>query len=128
VSSVLDASAVLAILRHEPGGDVALAAIEDGCFISAVNLCEVVGKLQDSGLTNEEIEATFPDLELEALTFTEQDAMAAGLLRIATRHFGLSLADRACIALAQRLGLPAMTADRTWGALELDGLLIQVIR
>lgn len=115
--AVLDASALLAVMRGEPGAaDVAKLVPE--ARLSAVNLSEVVAKLAEKGVSAREIRDSIDDLELHVDPFDRGDALAAGLLRPATRAAGLSLADRACLALATRLGLPVITADRRW--LELD--------
>jgi ribonuclease VapC len=120
--AVLDASAVLALLRGEPGAD-AVAALWPGVRVSAVNLSEVAAKLADRGAGEEEIRDTLAELELRVEPFDGEDAIAAGLLRPPTRSDGLSLADRACLALAVRLGLPVVTADRRWTEL---GLPVEV--
>ena len=124
---VLDASAVLASIQHEPGQELVGQAIEDGSFISAVNFCEVIGKLLDAGLSQEHISATIQDLQLEVVSFDEDQAIAAGLLRTTTRQAGLSLADRACLALATALGLPALTGDRAWTRLDV-GVEVELFR
>lgn len=125
-SSVLDASALLALLQGEPGGEVVEELLETAT-ISSVNWSEVVQKALDrqaeiAGL-REELEA----LGLEILPFTSSLAEATAHLRSGTRHAGLSLADRACLALAGTLGLPAITTDRIWLDLGLP-VEIRVIR
>ena len=126
-SAVLDASALLAMLHGEPGGDQVADALDDGAVISAVNLSETVARLTDTGRSPEDIERLIKDTAVEVIPFDEELAYAAGLLRPSTRHAGLSLGDRACLALAQRLGLPALTADRVWQGLSV-GVDIRVIR
>jgi PIN domain nuclease of toxin-antitoxin system len=115
--AVLDASAVLAVLRGEPGaGEV--ARLGPGASVSSVSLSEVVAKLADKGVPEPKIRQTVDELELRVVPFDREGAFATGLLRPATRGAGLSLADRACLALAERLGAQVVTADRRW--LELD--------
>ncbi|MEP7335724.1 MAG: type II toxin-antitoxin system VapC family toxin [Actinomycetota bacterium] len=115
---VLDASALLALLGDEPGaGDVAAAL--PSAVISAVNLSEVVAKLSDAGMNAPTIEEALQELELEIAPFGTEDAYSAGLLRPATRTAGLGLGDRACLALADRIGAPVLTADRRWTELGL---------
>jgi PIN domain nuclease of toxin-antitoxin system len=117
--AVLDASALLAFILREPGMEVVERALaHDACIMSAVNLSEVVAKLVDRGVPAREIEEALRDFHLRVREFREGDALAAGLLRASTRTSGLSLGDRACLALARSLGLPAITTDRHW--LELD--------
>lgn len=112
-SVVLDASAILVLLNDEPGAAIVAGALEDA-VVSAVNLSEVVAKLQDAGLPREEAEEVLGGLGLDVRAFDEGSAWAAGTLRAATRKAGLSLGDRACLALALELGVPALTADAAW--------------
>lgn len=126
VEVVLDASALLALLNDEPGAEVVAVAIP-GSAISAINLSEVVAKLSDAGMPEAAIRQALQGLQLDVLSFDQEQAYEAGLLRTATRNAGLSLGDRGCVNLARRLGVPALTADRTWQALSL-GAVIRVIR
>jgi PIN domain nuclease of toxin-antitoxin system len=123
---VLDASALLAVLRAEPGSDQVEPRLE-GARIGAVNLSEVVAKLVDDGVPETEIRRAIDRLELDIHAFDARDAYLAGALRKGTRALGLSLGDRACLALAQSLGAPALTADRSWSRLDL-GIAIELIR
>ena len=117
---VLDASAILAFLQREPGSSIVAAAVEQGtCFVSAVNVAEVLAKLTDSGMTLEECWMSVRDIELETVAFDAAAAVATAALRSSTRSAGLSLGDRACIALAQSLELPVVTTDRAWLAVPL---------
>ena len=110
--SVIDASTLLAILLSEPTTD--LDALLDRAVISTVNLAEVRTKLIDLGrLDLEMIGANLLGL-VRVADFTEQHAMIAAALRPATRHVGLSLGDRACLALAIALKTDVYTADRSW--------------
>jgi PIN domain nuclease of toxin-antitoxin system len=123
---VLDASALLAVLRAEPGAEAVEARIE-GASIGTVNLAEVVSKLADEGVPEGEIRKAVGRLALNMRVFDEEHAYTAGLLRRSTRGFGLSLGDRACLALAQRSKAVALTADRAWSQLDL-GIAIETIR
>ena len=123
---VLDASALLALLNSEQGADPVAAALP-GATISAVNLSEVVSKLAEAEMPEEAIREAIQGLAMEVVTFDRDQAYEAGLLRPFTRGAGLSLGDRACLALARRLALPALTADRSWEGLGI-GITIQVIR
>jgi ribonuclease VapC len=124
---VLDASALLTLLHQEPGSDKVVQAIEDGAAISTVNLSEVASKLNDLGAPEMVIQDAINALELTIVDFNAELAYKVGALRSLTRHTGLSLGDRACLALAQHLGLPALTSDRAWEALSLE-ITVQVIR
>lgn len=124
--SVSDASAIIALLRREPGAERVAEALAR-TVVSAVNLSEVVAWLSRSGLEDTEIRRTVNDLDLEVSPFDAESAMSAGLLIRATRRFGLSLGDRACLALAQRLAIPVLTTDRNWSTLRV-GVKIELIR
>jgi len=126
-SYVLDASALLVLLKGEIGGDRVIAALTEGAAISAINFSEVIAKLNESGMPEEAIHEALDFLELDIVGFDMQNAYGAGLLRAATKRAGLSLGDRACLALAQQLNLPAITADRVWESVIPD-IVVQVIR
>jgi PIN domain nuclease of toxin-antitoxin system len=123
---VLDASALIAVLREEPGA-AAVEAVLDDAVISTVNLSEVQAKLVERGTPAEHAWSWLVDLGLNVVDFDAPQARVAGHLRALTRSHGLSLAARACLALARVLGAPAMTADRSWSGLEL-GIEIRTIR
>ena len=123
---VLDASALMAVLREEPGAP-AVEAVLDDVAISAVNLSEVQAKLVERGTPAESAWSWLLDLDLEVIDFDAAQARVAGDLRPSTRAHRLSLADRACLALAHVRGLPAMTADRAWCGLDV-GIEIRTIR
>jgi PIN domain nuclease of toxin-antitoxin system len=116
---VLDASALLAALQHEAGSEQVAAALMDEPTIGAVNLCEVVSKLADVGMEEQSIRAAIDGLGLNVVDFDSALAYAAGLLRVQTKQAGLSLGDRACLALAQGLDMEALTTDQRWAVLPL---------
>ncbi len=125
---VLDASAVLALLFEEPGAEVVRAQLRTG-VIGAANLAEVLAKLSDHGLPAVEAARAVTILGLEVAPMTEAQAGRSAELRPMTRAVGLSLGDRACLALAAELGAPALTADRGWDAVAgAAGVSVQVIR
>ena len=126
--TVLDASAVLALLFEEPGAEIVRAQLRTG-VIGAANLAEVLAKLSDHGLPAPEAARAVAILGLEVAPMTEGQAQRSAELRPATRTAGLSLGDRACLALAIDLGAPALTADRSWaGVAEAAGVTVQVVR
>lgn len=124
--SVIDASALLALLNAEPGADVVAEALPQG-VISAVNLSEVIAKLCDAGMPDKAIRQALQPLGIEIVPFDEEQAYQAGLLRTSTQDLGISLGDRACLGLAKKLGVNALTADRAWAELSI-GTKIRVIR
>ena len=127
MSSVLDASAILAAVFQEPGAERVEQAIRDDGIVLSVNLAEVVTRLVDKGSSEADIRRILDNMALQIVAFDEDLAYRAGILRTATRAAGLSLGDRACLALAEQRGLPALTADRTWATLPLD-IDVDVIR
>ncbi|ALA59416.1 conserved protein of unknown function, PilT domain [Nitrospira moscoviensis] len=124
--TVLDATAVLALLNDEPGAGT-VASFLPQAVISTVNLAEVVGKLAEAGMPEGTIKTVLGELGLVVIPFDEDLALRTGLLRPATSNYGLSLGDRACLALGQQLHRPVLTADRMWKTLKLD-VEIQMIR
>lgn len=123
---VFDSSALLAITFAEEGADRATDALSEG-ILSAVNASEVVSRLVDRGAGDEEAHRWLRGFGLSIRPFDESLAVAAGLLRSETREHGLSLGDRACLALARRERASVLTADRTWALLDV-GVEVQLIR
>ncbi|HIJ62578.1 MAG TPA: type II toxin-antitoxin system VapC family toxin [Rhodospirillaceae bacterium] len=128
ITSILDASALLAVLLGEPGSDKVRGVLADS-GISDVNLSEVVGHFARNGATETDIRSVLDPLPIERFSFDGELAYAAGLLLPLTKSAGLSFGDRACLSLAQRLGVRVLTADRAWqniaAAVAID---IEVIR
>jgi ribonuclease VapC len=125
-SCVLDASALLAMLQDEPGGEVVQELLETAA-ISSVNWSEVAQKALDWESDIEGLRLELEALGLQILPFTAAIAETTAWLRSNTRQAGLSLGDRACLALAAMLSLPAVTADRIWSDAGLP-VEIRVIR
>ena len=125
-ASILDASALIAFLHDEPGSDAVLDAIAQTAAASVVNWAETLSKIAADGEDPQQVAAAFEEtLILEPLT--ETDCLEVARLRPLTKTRGLSLADRACLALARRLEIPVLTADRDWADLNL-GVTVQLIR
>jgi len=132
LSSVLDASALLAYLHEEPGADVVADALAESARMSTANFAETLSKLADAGRVPAEVADELADrgilgglLILEPVT--GDDALTIADIRATTGRRDISLGDRACLALALRLGLPVLTADGSWADLGLD-VAVQPIR
>jgi ribonuclease VapC len=116
---VLDASAVLAYLQKETGWErVETLLLEHRCYLLTVNLTEVLTRLADWKVPVAEIQSRISGLEMVMVPFDIEHARYAAELRESTRSLGLSLGDRACLALAKLKALPAVTADRPWMLLD----------
>ncbi len=122
----LDASALLAFLFREQGHEQ-VAGLLDDCCMSTVNLSEVIGRFVRDGHSALVVLQRLIATPIEFVSFTEDQATMVAQLVPSTRAFGLSLGDRACLALALARGIPAMTADRVWEELKI-GITIQAIR
>lgn len=125
IENVLDASAVLAYLYGETGADKVEPLLENSA-ISRINSTEILTKLVHDGLTIGEAKENFDKLNLEVIEFDEKQSLKAAELRPLTKHLGLSLGDRCCLALAVLENLPAVTADKNWASLTF--CKIEVIR
>jgi len=126
LTAAIDASALLAMLFGEPGAEIVADEIAGGATTSAVNFSEVANVLVRHQRDPAKILGPVRE-QLAVEVFTEADALAAAALYPRTVNKGLSLGDRACLALAQRLGCPAVTADQAWAELDLD-VAVQLIR
>jgi ribonuclease VapC len=125
---VLDAAALLAALLDEEGAERVRPELAEA-RISSVNLSEAIAKLLEYRVSVREVRAQVERLELTIHDFTVADAESTALLRAHTKPFGLSLGDRACIALGQRLAIPILTSDRRMASAAVDlGLDIRLIR
>jgi ribonuclease VapC len=127
MNSVLDASALLALLHNEKGADRVEEAILNKAVISSVNWAEVIQKVIAKNISIDNLDNELAAVGLSFLSFDRQQASIAGSLWQQTKELGLSLGDRACLALAQQLDLPVLTADKIWQRLDI-GVSIQLIR
>jgi len=128
ISSVLDASALLAFLFRERGAGDFVAKAGPRPAMSAVNWGEVSQKSSSHGVDRSRLRSMVTAAGLEIIDLTPDRAERMADLWPVTRPLGLSLADRACLALALELRLSAVTADRTWTRLEVEGLLVHCLR
>jgi ribonuclease VapC len=123
---VLDTSAFLALVRGERGWDNVVAVLP-GSVICSVNAAEAYARLSDWSYTRDQQAKCHLLLKDRIVPFDTDLALRSGALRGPTKAEGLSLGDRACLALAQRLGVPAVTADQAWKKLNI-GVTIEMIR
>jgi PIN domain nuclease of toxin-antitoxin system len=123
---ILDASALIALLRAEPGHAVVQQVIAKAS-ISTVNVAEVYSKAGDIGIPMETVIRLIAALPLRIVPFDQDQAIVVGLLRETTRTLGLSLGDRCCLALGLSGQLPVLTTDKVWSKLDL-GIKVTVIR
>ncbi len=122
--SILDASAVLAYLQEEKGQDCVEAALDAGpCWLTTVNLCEILSKLCGCAMPPDEAQAAVGDLGLTLVDFDAELAGMAAVLRIHTKRIGASLGDRACLALGHRTqntetDTVVYTAEKVWAKVQ----------
>ncbi len=126
MNPILDASALLAYLHQEPGWEEVHRVVSES-WIGAVNWCEVTQKLKRKGLVVEKVRSLLDELGLVIVPFSAGQAELAAHLWEKTRQHGLSLADRACLALAMERQAHVLTADQIWVQLELD-IEIRLVR
>lgn len=125
---VLDASALIALIKQEPGADMIAPILRDA-RIGAFNFAEVVSHFIHTGMSPREVDAMLRPLPVVIVVGDADLAREAGYLRAVTARAGLALGDRFCLALARRDGLPAWTADRQWTKIAKDvGVEIILIR
>lgn len=123
---VLDSSVILASAFNEPG-QIDLAEAIENAVISAINFAEIAAKLQERGLKKAQFDLLIDQCREICVPLTPAQALQAGLWRTATRHLGLSLGDRCCLALGLELDAEVLTAERAWGQVDL-GVKVRVIR
>jgi len=128
IDAVLDGSALLAMLREEPGGERVRSVLRDSAM-TTINFGEVVGFYARRGASEPEIRRLLHPLPIERIAFDEELAYVVGLMLPKASSAGLSLGDRACLGLAERLGVKALTADRSWSRIaRAVGVEVDVIR
>jgi ribonuclease VapC len=127
---VMDASALLALMQGEPGSNVVDELIQDQeCIASSVNIAEVGTKLIDKGLAPAHLTRTLSELNVQPIDFDLEQATLCASLRSSTKHVGLSLGDRACLALTQLIKGTAVTGDSAWNDVaETVGVKVLMIR
>ncbi|MBL8583890.1 MAG: type II toxin-antitoxin system VapC family toxin [Rhizobiaceae bacterium] len=124
---VLDSSAIIAVLKNEPGSETVVSQLANAA-VSAVNLQEIANKMLQAGAPEPIIRQAIAELGVIVMPHDGEDAFQAAALTSLTRKFGSGLGDRSCMALAIRLGVPALTTDRAWTKLEIPGLEVRLAR
>lgn len=126
---IFDASALLALINNEQGANK-LEPLIGNIVMSSVNVTEVAGKIYDIlGNNNEEqCKLSIEPFIHSIIEFDKTQCYIAASLKNQTKHKGLSLGDRACLATALQLGLPVYTADKIWAELDLPNIKIKLIR
>lgn len=129
-SCVADASAILAHILQEKGWEVVDQALENGLAMSAINLTEVYDRLVGGALPEDRVQERLLELTetLDVVPFDAQLALEAGYLYARRRPYNLSLGDCACLALAESLDLPVLTAETNWAKLPNLRVRVKLIR
>ena len=122
---VLDSSAILAVIFQENGSEF-VEPLLNKSLISSINIAEVFTKLTEKGILNQQMIDDFQQLGLEIIDFDFDQAVKAAELRPVTKHLGLSLGDRSCLALAMLHNTIAVTADKEWQ--KLSFCQVEIIR
>ncbi len=125
---ILDASALIALMNGEAGSTMVEEIIGDS-IMSAVNVSEVAKFLIDRrGYSKQEAGEVIEQLVSDIMTFNSEQAYVAAELYTATKSFGLSMGDRACLALSKVAGYPIYTADTIWDKVKVVDINIKLIR
>jgi ribonuclease VapC len=127
---VMDASAILALMQAEKGWEVVDDLIrEQQCVASCVNIAEVGTRMIDKGLAPSQLERTLKELDIQPVDFDLEQSTLCAELRLSTKHAGLSLGDRACLALTKLMDGTAVTSDRAWlDIAEVTQIKVKMIR
>jgi PIN domain nuclease of toxin-antitoxin system len=123
---VLDASALLALIQNEKGADV-IKPLLKRAIMSTINVAEVLTALQRVDILPKEAIVLITDIIQEIVSFDLEQSQCVAELQPYVSHKGLSLGDRACLALGQKRQAPIYTADRIWGELQIDNITIKLI-
>ena len=123
---VIDASAILALLKMEKGYEKVANRLDDA-IISSVNFSEVITVISRNGFGTEDVIKSLKNTFLHIIEFDTEQAIITATIDKTTKKHGLSLGDRACLALAKQKNLPVLTSDKVWKGLDLD-VEVQLIR
>jgi ribonuclease VapC len=118
---VIDASALIALFFNEPGATDVLKHVRNSMgLVSIVNYCEVLTELYETGFPVKEFDTVFDGMPLTLVDINKEISRYAAALRPSTRHAGLSLGDRYCLACAYYYRGTALTADRAWNTVKVS--------
>jgi PIN domain nuclease of toxin-antitoxin system len=126
--AVIDASALLAFIKDESVYSAELESLLPKSVISSVNACEVATVMIRLGIPDDTIDGLINETIGSIIPFDTHHSLLAAKLWKITKGYGLSLGDRACLALGQHMNLPVYTADQIWGKLTIENLVINLIR
>jgi PIN domain nuclease of toxin-antitoxin system len=124
---ILDASALLALIQNENGADI-VRPLLNGAVMSSINVAEVMTALQRVDISPKESCTSISEIIKTIVPFDLEQAQYVAELQPYVQHKGLSLGDRACISLGQKLQAPVYTADKIWADLRLETVTITLIR
>ena len=126
----MDASALMALVKNEKGGEFVGALIDDQvCVASSVNIAEVCSKLLEAGVASADLKRIIRNMNIDVIDFNQEQALTSAELRPLTKSAGLSLGDRACLGLAKLMNGTAVTSDRPWlDVAETIGVKVLMIR
>ena len=124
---ILDSSALLALIKNEPGSAI-IEQLLGHVVMSSINIAEVATILLNANVTLDECQSCILPFVTYVIPFNQDHAFQAAVLRNLTRHKGLSLGDRACLALGIIMHCPIYTADKVWADLDIDGLEVRLFR
>ncbi|OJX10424.1 MAG: hypothetical protein BGO77_02295 [Caedibacter sp. 37-49] len=123
---ILDASALLVLLKNEPGADM-IEPLLGRIIMSSISVSEVAASLLNSDMTLQECQEAILPFISTIVPFNEEQAFLAAELEKQIKDYDLSLADKACLALAQQMKLPLYTANKNWEKLQLEMIKIKLL-
>ncbi len=127
ITSVLDASALMALVNNESGAEMVEAYLAKACM-STLNFTEVLSKMVERGVAAIEAKRALDHFNLELIPFEQSQILGVSLLRLETKQYGLSLGDRVCLNLGKMLKLPVLTSDQAWQKIADPGISVLLIR
>lgn len=127
LSSVLDASALMALINNEPGSALVQVHLAKACM-STINFTEVLSKMVEQGAPAIDAKRVLDNFNIELIAFDQSQIFGVSQLRLNTKQYGLSLGDRVCLNLGKTLGLPILTSDQIWAKMNDPDIKILLVR